>query len=372
MTPEQLKAFRDQIDAYDDQILPLLVERSRIVQQVGLNKHKVGAPVFRPEREVAIIERMCALNRSLGGPLPDQSIAAIWLEVISGCRALERVMRVSYLGPAGTYSEQAVRTLFGHRVEGLPCASLDEAVALAEKGDADAALLPVENSIEGTVGRTLDLFLQTSLRISAEVSIPIHHGLLSQAADRSSIRRVVAHAQALAQCQRWLRDQLPGVEQLAVSSNGEAARMAAEDPSLAAIAGQTAAQHYGLRTLADRIEDDPSNRTRFAAIGDFTPDGCGLDQTSLILSVPDQAGAMLSLIEPMARHGVSMKRFESRPARQRSSADGWEYFFYVDLVGHQNDAQVALALAEIRARASFFKLLGSYPLFDRLTVPSHV
>lgn len=371
MTPEQLQAFRDQIDAYDDQIIPLLVARSRVVQQVGLNKHKVGAPVFRPEREVAIIERMCEANRALGGPLPDQSIAAIWLEVISGCRALERVMRVAYLGPAGTYSEQAVRTLFGHRVDGMPCASLDEAVALAERGDADAALLPVENSIEGTVGRTLDLFLQTPLKISAEVSIPIHHGLLSRAPDRSSIRRVVAHAQALAQCQRWLRDHLPGVEQVAVSSNGEAARMASEDPSLAAIAGQTAAQHYGLRTLADRIEDDPSNRTRFAAIGHFSPEGCGVDQTSLILSVPDQAGAMLSLIEPMARHGVSMKRFESRPARQRSSADGWEYFFYVDLVGHQSDPAVALALAEIRARASYFKLLGSYPLFDRLTVPSH-
>lgn len=371
MTPEQLKGFRDQIDAYDDQIIPLLIARSKVVQQVGLNKHKVGAPVFRPEREVAIIERMCKVNRELGGPLPDQSIAAIWLEIISGCRALERVMRVSYLGPAGTYSEQAVRTLFGHRVEGLPCSSLDEALALAEKGDADAALLPVENSIEGTVGRTLDLFLQTNLRISSEISIPIHHGLLSQAESISGIRRVVAHAQALAQCQQWLRKHLPGVEQLAVVSNGEAARMASEDPALAAIAGQTAAQHYGLKTLAERIEDDPSNRTRFAALGNFTPDGCGVDQTSLILSVPDQAGAMLSLIEPMARHGVSMKRFESRPARQKSSADGWEYFFYVDLVGHQTDSNLALALAEIRERASFFKVLGSYPLFDRLTVTSH-
>jgi len=371
MTPEQLKVFRDQIDAYDDQIIPLLIERAKVVQQVGLNKHKVGAPVFRPEREVAIIERMCKMNRDLGGPLPDQSVAAIWLEIISGCRALERVMRVSYLGPAGTYSEQAVRTLFGHRVEGLPCPSLDEALAAAERGDADAALLPVENSIEGTVGRTLDLFLQTSLKISAEVSIPIHHGLLSRAETLASVRRVVAHAQALAQCQHWLREHLPGVEQLAVSSNGEAARMASEDAQLAAIAGQTAAQHYQLRTLADRIEDDPSNRTRFAALGPFSPDGCGVDQTSLILSVPDQAGAMLSLIEPMARHGVSMKRFESRPARQRTSADGWEYFFYVDLAGHQTDSNVAMALAEIRSRASFFKMLGSYPLFDRLTVAGH-
>lgn len=360
MTPEELQAFRDKIDAIDDKLIALLSERAGYVQEVGRRKHLVGAPVFRPEREVAIIERMVKANR---GPLADQSVATIWLEIISGCRALERVMRVSYLGPAGTYSEQAVRVLFGHRVEMVPCATLDEAAREAEAGSVDCALLPVENSSEGTVGRTLDILLRTPLKISAEMSLPIHHNLLNQDGNRTSVKTIAAHPQALGQCQRWLDEHFPGVVRTPVASNGHAAEMASNDGSIAAIAGSLAAEHYQLKMVAERIEDDPNNRTRFAAVGDFTPDACGVDQTSLILSVPDRAGAMVSLIEPLARHGVSMKRFESRPSRQGA----WEYYFYVDLVGHRSDAKVALALAEIRKQAAFFKDLGSYPLFDRLT-----
>ncbi len=360
MTPQELQGFRDRIDALDDQLIKLLAERAGVVQEVGRRKHLVKSPVFRPEREVAIIERMVAANP---GPLTAGSIAAIWLEIISGCRALERVMRVSYLGPAGTYSEQAVRTLFGHRVEMVPCATLDEAAREAEAGSVDVALLPVENSTEGTVGKTLDILLATPLKISAEISLPIHHSLLHKDGDRMAIKQVAAHPQALAQCQRWLDQNLPGAVRLPVSSNGHAAEMASKDASIAAIAGRAAAEHYQLKAVAERIEDEPNNRTRFAAVGDFKPDACGVDQTSLILSVPDKAGAVMSLIEPLARHGVSMKRFESRPARQGT----WEYYFYLDLVGHQRDSNVALALAEIKERAAFFKLLGSYPLFDRLT-----
>ena len=360
MTPEELQGFREKIDAIDDELVKLLTKRAGYVQEVGRRKHLVGAPVFRPEREVAIIERMVAANT---GPLTATSIATIWLEIISGCRALERVMRVSYLGPAGTYSEQAVRTLFGHRVDMMPCTTLDEAIREAEAGNVDCALLPVENSTEGTIGRTLDILLRTPLKIAAEISLPIHHSLLQKSGDRSAIRAIAAHPQALAQCQYWLDRHFPGVTRQPVSSNGHAAEMASNDASVAAIAGQLAAQHYGLQSVAERIEDDPNNRTRFAAIGEFTPEACGVDQTSLILSVPDRAGAMVSLIEPLARHGVSMKRFESRPARQGA----WEYYFYVDLVGHRNDSNLALALAEIRERAAFFKDLGSYPLFDRLT-----
>jgi chorismate mutase/prephenate dehydratase len=360
MTPEELQGFRKQIDEIDDELIKLLAKRAGVVQEVGRRKHLVNSPVFRPEREVAIIERMVAANP---GPLSPTSIATIWLEIISGCRALEREMRVSYLGPAGTYSEQAVRTLFGHRVQMVPCSTLEEAIREAEAGSVDCALLPVENSTEGTVGRTLDILLRTPLKISAEISMPIHHSLLQKDAKRELIKTIAAHPQALAQCQHWLDENFPGAARLPVASNGHAAEMASKDASVAAIAGQAAAQHYGLQSVAERIEDDPNNRTRFAAIGDFTPDACGVDQTSLILSVPDRAGAMVSLIEPLARHGVSMKRFESRPARQGS----WEYYFYVDLVGHRKDSNVALALAEIRERAAFFKDLGSYPLFDRLT-----
>jgi chorismate mutase / prephenate dehydratase len=360
MTPEELQGFRKQIDDIDDQLIQLLAKRAGVVQEVGRRKHLVNSPVFRPEREVAIIERMVAANP---GPLSPTSIATIWLEIISGCRALEREMRVSYLGPAGTYSEQAVRTLFGHRVQMVPCSTLEEAIREAEAGSVDCALLPVENSTEGTVGRTLDILLRTPLKISAEISLPIHHSLLQKDGKRDAVKSIAAHPQALAQCQHWLDENFPGVARLPVASNGHAAEMASKDASVAAIAGQAAASHYGLQSVAERIEDDPNNRTRFAAVGDFTPDACGVDQTSLILSVPDRAGAMVSLIEPLARHGVSMKRFESRPARQGS----WEYYFYVDLVGHRKDSNVALALAEIRERAAFFKDLGSYPLFDRLT-----
>lgn len=369
VTGEDLRSLRDRIDAIDEDIVRLLVQRAAVVQQVGHVKQQSGAPVFRPEREVSILERLCAANRTQGGGLPDASIAAIFIEIISGCRALEHVLKVAYLGPAGTYSEQAVRHLFGHRVEGLACASLDEALRMAETGLADIALLPVENSIEGTVGRTLDLLLSTSLEVCAEVSIPIHHSLLQKNGDKTQVRQVVAHAQALAQCQGWLDRNLPGIAQLAVASNGHAAKMAADDTGLAAIAGQAAGALYGLAPIAERIEDDPSNRTRFAALGRFSPGRCGVDQTSLILSVPDKAGAMLSLIEPLARHGVSMKRFESRPARNLGGS-AWQYYFYIDLVGHKTDTPVALALAEIQKTAGMFKMLGSYPLFEKLSSES--
>lgn len=360
MSPDDLARLRQGIDAIDDQMLELLGKRAALVQEVGRLKQQTNAPVLRPEREATIIERMIAANKSA---LPAETINAIWLEIISGCRALEHVMRVAYLGPAGTYSEQAVRALFGHRVELMPCVTLDEAVREAEAGSVDCALLPVENSTEGTVGRTLDILLRTPLKISAEVSLPIHHSLLHKTGERQMVKKISAHPQALAQCHRWLDENFANAERLPVASNGHAAKLAAEDPSIAAIAGQIAGERYGLTAIADRIEDDPNNRTRFAVLGPFEPSACGVDQTSLILSVPDKAGAMLSLIEPFARHGVSMKRFESRPARQSA----WEYYFYVDLVGHRNDSNVALALAEIRERAAFFKDLGSYPLFDRLT-----
>ena len=360
MSSDDLQKLRQKIDAVDDQMMQLLIERAGLVQQVGHLKEQTASPVFRPEREASILKRMVAANTSA---LPEQTITAIWLEIISGCRALERVMRVAYLGPAGTYSEQAVRALFGHRVDLVSCVTLDEAAREAEAGSVDCAVLPVENSTEGTVGRTLDILLRTPLKISAEISLPIHHSLLQKEGKREAIRSIAAHPQALGQCQRWLDENFPGVVRLPVASNGHAAEIASKDPSVAAIAGQLAAQHYGLQSVAERIEDDPNNRTRFAAIGDFTPQACGVDQTSLILSVPDKAGAVVSLIEPLARHGVSMKRFESRPARQGA----WEYYFYLDLVGHRQDSNVALALAEIRQRAAFYKELGSYPLFDRLT-----
>ncbi len=369
MKPQELKKYRDQIDAIDDKLIELLVKRAGFVKQVGERKKIANLPVFRPEREVAIIERMCKKNNQLSGNLAENSIATIWLEIISGCRALEKKLDIAYLGPSGTYSELAARTLFGHKVLLHPFSSLDEVVRMAEIGKTDIALIPVENSTEGTVGRSLDLLLTTSLPISAELSIPIHHLLLRKKDSLKSIKKILAHSQSLSQCHKWLDENLPNVPRVAFESNGAAARAAADNSDFAAIAGHLAAKTYNLKPIARRIENDSSNRTRFAALGKFIPDACGADQTSLILSVPDQAGAMLSLIKPLSEHGVSMKRFESRPFK-KSSQLSWEYYFYLDIDGHQSEPPVSKAITEIKKKAGFFKNLGSYPRFEKLGLPS--
>jgi chorismate mutase/prephenate dehydratase len=310
--------------------------------------------VLRPEREAQILARLAERNP---GPLSSGAITAIWREVISACRELERRLRVGYLGPAGTFSEQAVHAQFGHGVDAVPLSSFDEVFRATEAGTVDFGVVPVENSTEGAVNRSLDLFLQTPLTICGEVSIPIKHNLLSASGTMAGVTRICAHAQALAQCAGWLNRNHPNVERVPVSSNAEGARLASVEPHTAGIAGDGVLGRYGVRVVAEAIQDDPLNRTRFAVIGHHLCAPSGADQTSLILSVPDRAGAVHALIEPLARHRVSMKRFESRPARQ----GGWQYYFYIDLLGHEQDAPVAAALAELRAHSAFFKSLGSYP-----------
>jgi chorismate mutase/prephenate dehydratase len=351
---DPLNELRRRIDDVDARMLELLSERGHLVLQVGALKHAENAPVLRPEREAQILRRLAERNR---GPLSDGGLAAIWREVISACRDLERRLRIGYLGPVGTFSEQAALAQFGHSVETVPCASIDEVFRAAEAGTVDFGVVPVENSSEGAVNRSLDLFLQSPLRICGEVSVPVRHHLLTRSGTMDGVTRVCAHAQALAQCTGWLNRNHPLIERVPVSSNAEGARLSALEPHTAAIAGDGVLGHYDVRQVAEAIQDDPLNRTRFAVIGNHACDPSGVDQTSLILSVPDRAGAVHALIEPMARHGVSMKRFESRPARQ----GGWQYYFYIDLLGHEQDPPVAGALGEIRAHAAFFKSLGSYP-----------
>ncbi len=351
---DDLNTLRARIDEVDRRLLEALCERANIVQQVGALKHRSGAPVYRPEREAQIFRSLAERNP---GPFSDQALQSVWREIISACRELERRMRVAYLGPPGTFSEMALHAHFGAQVEAVACASIDEVFRGTEARNCDFGVVPVENSTEGAVNRTLDLLLLTPLRIVGEVSIPVHHNLMNRSGDRSVVKRVCAHPQALAQCAGWLDRNLPGIERAPVSSNAEGARLASLDESIAGIAATAAAERYGLTIAAAGIQDDPQNRTRFAVLGDYRCGPSGQDQTSLILSVPDRAGAMHALIEPLARHGVSMKRFESRPARQGQ----WEYYFYIDLIGHAEDAAVAAALAELRERAAFFKLVGSYP-----------
>ncbi len=355
MTDDKLKPLREQIDAIDAQILDLLNRRARIAQEVGHVKAETNAPVFRPEREAQVLRKVADHNP---GPLVGIDVQTIFREIMSSCRALERRVIVAYLGPAGTFSEQAVYQQFGHAVEGLPCTSIDEVFRATEAGTADFGVVPVENSSEGAVNRTLDLLLQTTLALSGEQSIPVHHSLMTKSGTMDGIKRIVSHSQTLAQCQVWLNQNYPGLERQAVASNGEAARLASEDPGIAAIAGEIAGQRYSLGVVKAHVQDDPHNRTRFLIIGRLQPAPSGRDKTSLVLAVPNKAGAVYDMLAPLARHGVSMTRFESRPARTGT----WEYYFYVDVEGHAREEHVAQALDDLKQKAAFFKVLGSYPL----------
>ena len=351
---KDLKPLRDQIDAVDAQILDLLNQRGRIAQSVGHVKAKTDAPVFRPEREAQVLRGVAERNP---GPLASSDIQTIFREIMSACRALEKRVTVAFLGPPGTYSEQAALQHFGSAIESMACVSIDEVFRAAEAGTADFGVVPIENSTEGTINRTLDLLLQTPLIISGELSIPVHHSLMTKSGSMEGIRRICAHSQALAQCQTWLNQHFPNIERQAVASNGEAAKMAADDHATAAVASEMAGQKYNLQVVHAHIQDDPQNRTRFAVIGRLQTVPSGNDQTSLALSVKNQAGAVYRMLAPLAKHGVSMTRFESRPARTGS----WEYNFFIDVEGHAQDAKVASALAELKEHAAFFKLLGSYP-----------
>ncbi len=355
MSDNKLTPLREKIDAIDAQILELLNQRARVAEEVGHVKAETNAPVFRPEREAQVLRAVAERNP---GPMHGGDVQTIFREIMSACRALEKRVTVAYLGPAGTFSEQAVYRQFGQGVHAMPCASIDEVFRAAEAGTADFGVVPVENSSEGAINRTLDLLLQTTLSISGEVSIQVHHSLMTRTGSMDGVTRVIAHSQALAQCQVWLTQNYPGLERQAVASNGEAALMASEDPTVAAIAGEFAGQRYNLQVVNAHVQDDPHNRTRFAVIGRLRTTPSGVDHTSLVLSVSNRAGAVYNLLAPLAANGVSMTRFESRPARMGT----WEYYFYVDVEGHANDERVAKALVELQQNAAFFKVLGSYPV----------
>jgi chorismate mutase/prephenate dehydratase len=350
----EIARHREAIDALDRAILEHLSERARHAQAIGELKAGTSAPVYRPEREAQILARVAADNP---GPLPEEAVTRVFRQIMAACLALEHRLSIAYLGPPGTFSQAAVVKQFGPFVDPAPFASIDDVFRAAESGNANYGVVPVENSTEGTVGRTLDLMCTTPLSICAEINLRVRQNLLSNAPSLAAITRVYSHAQSLAQCVHWLAGQLPGVARVAVASNAEAARLAAAEPGAAAIAGEMAASVYGLGVLAPHIEDEPNNTTRFWVLGQQEPAPSGRDKTSLVMSAPNRPGAVHHLLEPFARNGVSMTRLESRPARTGL----WEYLFYVDLAGHRLDATVSRALAELAERAPFLKLLGSYP-----------
>jgi len=348
---DELTRRRAAIDALDRRILEIVSERAVHAHAIGLSK---SGPAYRPEREAEVLRRVVEANN---GPLSNDAVAGIFRAIMSACLALEQKLSVAYLGPAGTYSHVAVTRHFGESVATEPCVSIDEVFRAAEAGRCDYAVVPVENSTEGAVGRTLDLMLQTPLTIVGEIKLRIRQNLLARDLALHEITRVYSHAQSLAQCVQWLAQHLPTAARVAVASNAEAARLAASEAGAAAIAGEAAAVIYGLDVIAAHIEDEPNNTTRFWVLGRHAAGPSGKDETSLVMSAKNQPGAIHALLEPFARHGVSMSRLESRPSRTGL----WEYLFFVDLEGHRSDAAVAAALAELKQRAPFLKLLGSYP-----------
>ncbi len=352
-----LAGVRADIDRIDGDLLKLLNERARCAQRVGEIKAEFGDAgfIYRPEREAQVLRRLQEVNP---GPLLNENITFFFREVMSACLSLEQPLGIAFLGPLGTFSESAATKHFGHAGRLLPQASIDDVFREVESGHAHYAVVPVENSTEGAVGRTMDLLLSTPLKICGEVVLRIHQNLLSRETDFAKITKVYSHAQSLAQCHEWLNRMLPHAQRISVGSNAQAAQKASEEPGTAAIAGEAAAARYDLPKLVENIEDEPNNTTRFLVLGRYDAGVSGRDKTSLIMSAPNRTGALHELLLPLSTAGVSMSRLESRPARNAL----WEYVFYVDIEGHREDAAVKAALEQLAARAAYLKILGSYPV----------
>jgi chorismate mutase / prephenate dehydratase len=350
--PDSLKQIRDQIDALDRRLVKLLSSRARLAQRIGRLKEEGSA--YRPEREAQVLRGVLAANP---GPLPDAALARLYTEIMSACRALEDSLSVAYLGPQGTFSQEAAAKHFGGMTKLVPSGSIDEVFRQVETGALGYGVVPVENSTEGAIGRTLDLLLATPAKICGEVMLPIRQCLMSKSGRLSDVRKVYSHTQSLGQCQQWLVRHLAKAERAPVVSNAEAARLAARERGAAAVGPKTAAALYGLKIIAANIEDESKNTTRFLVLAAQDAAPSGRDKTSLVMSTRNVPGAMHELLTPLAANQVSMTRLESRPSRTGL----WEYVFYVDIEGHQSDANVARALSELEQKASFLKNLGSYP-----------
>jgi chorismate mutase/prephenate dehydratase len=349
---------RARIDGIDRQIQELIAERAGWAHQVGKAKGPLKAAVdyYRPERESQVLRMVIDRN---AGPLADEVLVRLFREIMSACLAQQEPLKVGYLGPEGTFSEQAVRKHFGHSAHGLPLESIEEVFQEVEAGHADFGVVPVENSGQGTIQVTLDMFLTSNLKICGEVELRVRQYLLSRTGQINDIERVYSHPQSFAQTKNWLRANLPKAEKIPVSSNAEAARRARNADDAAAIAGEAAAHVYGLRkVIVSPIEDREDNTTRFLVLGrQFFPSS-GHDRTSILVSIRDQPGALFKALSPFARHGISMNRIESRPSHHAK----WEYAFFIDLAGHIEDAPMKRALAELEPQIAEIKILGSYPV----------
>ena len=355
---EALKALRDKIDVVDEQIQRLIAERAGLAKEIGVVKGLTQTVEFyRPEREAQVLRKVVDRN---AGPLRDEEMVRLFRELMSACLAQEEPLKVAYLGPEGTFTQSAVFKHFGHSVHALAVPTIDEVFHEVESGTADFGVAPIENSSEGTVNiHTLDMFLSSPLKICGEIELRIHQHLMGRMHDLKDVKRVCSHPQSLAQCRGWLKQHLPDVEKISVASNAEAARRARDEEGTAALAGEAAANVYGLRILFHTVEDRDDNTTRFVVIGRKLFPASGKDKTSILVSAKEteSPGVLLHLLAPLSKHGVNMTRIESRPSRKRK----WDYVFFLDLDGHAEDEKVRMALAEVEQQASLFKVLGSFP-----------
>ncbi|MFB4203598.1 P-protein [wastewater metagenome] len=353
---DRLQQVRERIDSIDDEILRLINARAEAAGEVARIKRESGEPgdFYRPSREVSVLKRLRAANP---GPLPDGDVLRLFRELMSSCLALQQPLSVAYLGPEGTYTQEAALKHFGHGMRAMSQEGIDAVFREVEAGNADYGVVPVENSTEGVVSHTLDRFLTSHLKIVGEVELPVRHNLVSRVEDLAAILRVYSHQQGLAQCRAWLDLHLPQAERIPVSSTAEAARLAASAPGAAAVASDAAAERYELEVLFPNIQDGAVNTTRFLILGNTTPPATGEDKTSVVVSRPNQPGGLAGLLAPLARYGLNMSRIESRPSRQGV----WEYVFFIDVLGHAEDPTLKRALGEMEQLASLIKVLGSYP-----------
>jgi chorismate mutase/prephenate dehydratase len=353
-----LTDVRSRIDGIDRNIQELIAERAGWAQQVGKAKGPLKAAVdyYRPERESQVLRMVIDRNH---GPLADEVLVHVFREIMSACLAQQEPLKIGYLGPEGTFSEQAMRKHFGRSAHGLPLANIEEVFQEVEAGHADFGVVPVENSGQGTIQVTLDMFLTSNLKICGEVELRVRQFLLSRSGHIEDIERIYSHPQSFAQTKAWLRSNLPKAEKIPVSSNAEAARRARNADDAAAIAGEAAGHVYGLKkVITSPIQDRDDNTTRFLVLGRQIFPSSGHDRTSVLVSIRDQPGALFNVLSPFARHGVSMSRIESRPSHHAN----WEYAFFIDLAGHIEDEPMKAALAELKAHAAQIKILGSYPV----------
>jgi chorismate mutase/prephenate dehydratase len=355
---EALSALRGRIDTVDEQIQRLIAERANYAKEIGVVKGLTSTVEFyRPEREAQVLRKVVERN---DGPLRDEEMVRLFRELMSACLAQEEPLKVAYLGPEGTFTQSAVFKHFGHSVHALAVPTIDEVFHEVESGTADFGVAPVENSSEGTVNiHTLDMFLTSPLKICGEIELRIHQHLMGRMQDLKEVVRICSHPQSLAQCRGWLKQHLPDIEQVPVASNAEAARRARDEDGTAALAGEAAAKVYGLRILFNTVEDRDDNTTRFVVIGRKLFPASGNDKTSVLVSARESSepGVLLHLLAPLSKHGVNMTRIESRPSRKRK----WDYVFFLDLDGHAEDKAVRKALDQMKAKASLFKVLGSFP-----------